>query len=1153
MPLETHDTVVLRDDPDVIGTVEQTHIDSATEISLEDLLVLNYTNVPEHIFQDYNNTGTPPKGYVFVVCSREDSGAFLALEDDLILISRSFDEGDVIKRAGQAHSMIGTIIGIQETCTLVPALRVSRDGRLISASSRALREMSLDNHPPKRACTCDHRQYDLIRNVPAEELVRATTPNEDELVVMHNDWVGEIDSVDFDVVLLHQDKITSVGIMDGLSDLHLPILHPEKPLVHWPDLDGLEHPSVVEVVQGYLTLPAAEYPLLGQFVIASKTSLHNARWVHGQYDKNSQVVEGTVIDLVPRAAGVKWIAANPFTRKATWDVKLPSRSQLLFQNVSKFSKPSDLVPRGSIRTCATALGGPVTMTNTVFDSHGSPSGTTSVTKNVAYYRFERGSQVRFRDPAAAMQKYQGREDCGCGAFRPIVSDKYCPGFDVNFLNVVSPSQIVRVRWQNGQESVHPANDLSSFGAFEVPLVPGGIVLDKAGIKMMKVLMDRHYYRYDAPPQLHDLKDFNEMAFFESPHDLIASRVGVIQAVDPKERIAKVRWFQEPRVILIESGEALHPYSKYGPISDTIEELSLYEIMTFPAFDRRVLDAVLLPPSGIGLALLEKVLENKGGPPNHSLPYAVNSTLDFDRLVQRAIAICGEHGGLVQNIVSSDKTNIDVNGSWLGQIVAVGLDGNLTVRLIGKKSCQDVQIPLDLVLATINIDELGAVDYGDDDSEYDSVTGELLEIESRSPSPISEHIEYEGGQRLDEDEDDDAWVSAEEDLASLDDMDLFADSSSTENSLAPAFRSAINRIGRAINESDETRDSDEDIEMTDASTQTAAAQDSSTTSNLLALTVPTEPPPQFEVLSTAPPRDQFRVNEAPSSSPAFLKRIAKEHKALSTSLPTNQIYVRTYESRLDLFRCLVIGPPDTPYEDAPFLIDLHLGHNFPTEPPTAHFHSWTGGLGRINPNLYEEGKICLSLLGTWPGKEKQEGWTKESSILQILVSIQGLVMVRNPFFNEAGFEGYEAEGQYKTEAAQYAEKAFVMSRGFVRHALLTRVPVGMEAVLAWLYIPSHPRNPAENGGGTNATPEPARAGLLLRIIRRGQSLIYASQAAAAAVAQVDEGMVDSDIREHLMDTAGTNTGDATKAFLRPLSRGAIVMLRRWLGELVEAAK
>lgn len=108
-----------------------------------------------------------------------------------------------------------------------------------------------------------------------------------------------------------------------------------------------------------------------------------------------------------------------------------------------------------------------------------------------------------------------------------------------------------------------------------------------------------------------------------------------------------------------------------------------------------------------------------------------------------------------------------------------------------------------------------------------------------------------------------------------------------------------------------------------------------------------------------------------------------------------VLVRAYEDRTDLLRCLIIGPENTPYEDAPFVIDWMLDSNFPHSPPIAHFHSWTNGNGRVNPNLYEEGKVCLSILGTWAG-DKNETWSAaRSSLLQALVSIQGLVLVKEP--------------------------------------------------------------------------------------------------------------------------------------------------------------
>ena len=101
------------------------------------------------------------------------------------------------------------------------------------------------------------------------------------------------------------------------------------------------------------------------------------------------------------------------------------------------------------------------------------------------------------------------------------------------------------------------------------------------------------------------------------------------------------------------------------------------------------------------------------------------------------------------------------------------------------------------------------------------------------------------------------------------------------------------------------------------------------------------------------------------------------------------------------RALICGPPGTPYHDATFVFDLQLTPEFPQQPPLVHYLSHGE---RINPNLYENGRVCLSLLGTWTGRQSCELWSPEtSSVLQVLVSIQGLVLCEMPYFNEAGYE------------------------------------------------------------------------------------------------------------------------------------------------------
>ncbi|GAA5892596.1 ubiquitin-conjugating enzyme E2 [Sporobolomyces salmoneus] len=190
--------------------------------------------------------------------------------------------------------------------------------------------------------------------------------------------------------------------------------------------------------------------------------------------------------------------------------------------------------------------------------------------------------------------------------------------------------------------------------------------------------------------------------------------------------------------------------------------------------------------------------------------------------------------------------------------------------------------------------------------------------------------------------------------------------------------------------------------------------------------------RFEVLEEVPTDHHYsnEVIQVPSKS--FMSRVRKEHGVLASSLPPN-ILVRAYESRLDLMRCLIIGPPGTPFQNAPFLFDLFLSPSkFPQEPPQVFFHSWAGGT-RVSPNLYAEGKVCLSLLGTWSG-DKTESWSSaRSSILQILISIQGLIMVEDPYFTEPGFEKQMGTAEGTTASELYNERTLVLTRNFVRRA------------------------------------------------------------------------------------------------------------------------
>ncbi|KAL9079212.1 MAG: hypothetical protein Q9157_001881 [Trypethelium eluteriae] len=145
------------------------------------------------------------------------------------------------------------------------------------------------------------------------------------------------------------------------------------------------------------------------------------------------------------------------------------------------------------------------------------------------------------------------------------------------------------------------------------------------------------------------------------------------------------------------------------------------------------------------------------------------------------------------------------------------------------------------------------------------------------------------------------------------------------------------------------------------------------------------------------KDAARITNPPLGR---MKALTLELARLSTSLPPG-IFVRHGSARLDVMKILIIGPRGTPYENGLFEFDLLCGANFPNEPPLMQFRTTAGGKVRFNPNLYESGKVCLSLLGTWSGEPWQPG---SSTILQVLLSIQAMIFCEEPWCNEPGREG-----------------------------------------------------------------------------------------------------------------------------------------------------
>lgn len=205
-----------------------------------------------------------------------------------------------------------------------------------------------------------------------------------------------------------------------------------------------------------------------------------------------------------------------------------------------------------------------------------------------------------------------------------------------------------------------------------------------------------------------------------------------------------------------------------------------------------------------------------------------------------------------------------------------------------------------------------------------------------------------------------------------------------------------------------------------------------------------------------------------NNPSKLIRLAQEYADLSRALPceyTNSIFVRVDEQNMDFIKVLIMGSAGTPYAHGAFEFDVHFDTNYPAGPPKVTLVTTGSGSVRYNPNLYSNGKVCLSLLGTWRGNSTENWDPKISTLLQVLISIQSIIMSDLVYFNEPSCEAEmgKPEGEARNEAysniVKYCNIKYAMieqikkpSKGFEeliqRHFYLKKNQI-IEEVKQWI--------------------------------------------------------------------------------------------------------
>ncbi len=192
----------------------------------------------------------------------------------------------------------------------------------------------------------------------------------------------------------------------------------------------------------------------------------------------------------------------------------------------------------------------------------------------------------------------------------------------------------------------------------------------------------------------------------------------------------------------------------------------------------------------------------------------------------------------------------------------------------------------------------------------------------------------------------------------------------------------------------------------------------------------------------------RIKSDTSSAPKKMKRLVQEVGSLSTGLPLfpdSSVFLRVDSDRMDVLKCVITGPKDTPYMNGFFEFDVYCPPEYPAVPPVINLQTTGNGTVRFNPNLYNCGKVCLSLLGTWRGGPNEKWNESTSTLLQVFVSIQSLILVDKPYFNEPGYESSMNTPKGEQQSRQYNE---VIRLATIRWAMLEQIrnpPLGFEEV------------------------------------------------------------------------------------------------------------
>jgi len=114
------------------------------------------------------------------------------------------------------------------------------------------------------------------------------------------------------------------------------------------------------------------------------------------------------------------------------------------------------------------------------------------------------------------------------------------------------------------------------------------------------------------------------------------------------------------------------------------------------------------------------------------------------------------------------------------------------------------------------------------------------------------------------------------------------------------------------------------------------------------------------------------------------KIIRKHYEKYMKDPLENLNIEPPEN-IFIWNFLLIGPKDTPWEDEIYAGIIKFPNNYPFSPPEIQFTS-----NLFHPNIYSDGKICISILhegvDQYGYEHSSERWSPAQTISSIFLSI-----------------------------------------------------------------------------------------------------------------------------------------------------------------------